>query len=253
MIIKINNKLISIPPFLSTKWSYIASIHSFENYLIFNLLNDEIIEIPNLPEDIIHKIFEKHATYLESEEADLNSMPLNDQQENPTEASSFPFNLPPELQALSGQLPFHIGMENGVGGFQSLMQHNSEQKDAKDLPKEILEKIATISGIVAPNQEMEISKPEPHCNCFHCQISRAILKKKEKEEDEKEVEEDLNAEVSDDELNFQQWDIKQDEEHLFTVTNRLDSKEEFHVHLKDPIGCTCGKDNCEHIIAVLES
>ncbi|NGX33463.1 MAG: hypothetical protein K1060chlam4_01531, partial [Candidatus Anoxychlamydiales bacterium] len=40
---------------------------------------------------------------------------------------------------------------------------------------------------------------------------------------------------------------------LYRVTNPLDENEHYSVFLKDPIGCTCGKKNCEHVKAVLNS
>ena len=43
----------------------------------------------------------------------------------------------------------------------------------------------------------------------------------------------------------------QTDEKMFTVTNRLDKNEKFNVYLGKPIGCTCGKEGCEHILAVL--
>jgi hypothetical protein len=35
--------------------------------------------------------------------------------------------------------------------------------------------------------------------------------------------------------------------------NPLDHKEHYNVFLGDPIGCSCGNNNCEHIQAVLKS
>ena len=40
---------------------------------------------------------------------------------------------------------------------------------------------------------------------------------------------------------------------LIVVTNPLDANEHYNVFLGDPIGCTCGQKNCEHIRAVLNS
>ena len=59
--------------------------------------------------------------------------------------------------------------------------------------------------------------------------------------------------VSDAELHFREWDIKQLEKQLYNVTNPLDTTEHYQVFLGTPLGCTCGKTNCEHIRAVLNS
>ncbi|MGH2612567.1 MAG: hypothetical protein ACRDFB_05905, partial [Rhabdochlamydiaceae bacterium] len=60
-------------------------------------------------------------------------------------------------------------------------------------------------------------------------------------------------EVSDEDLKFRTWDIKQENDKLYSVTNPLDKKEHYNVFLGKPLGCTCGNKNCEHIQAVLKS
>jgi hypothetical protein len=60
-------------------------------------------------------------------------------------------------------------------------------------------------------------------------------------------------EVSDEDLKFRDWEIKQTAEQLYTVTNPLDANEHYNVFLGSPLGCTCGDKNCEHIRAVLTS
>ena len=40
---------------------------------------------------------------------------------------------------------------------------------------------------------------------------------------------------------------------LFTVINKLDQQEKYNVFLGEPVGCTCGKQGCEHMLAVLKS
>ncbi len=65
--------------------------------------------------------------------------------------------------------------------------------------------------------------------------------------------ENLDEDVSEEELKFKMWDIEEIDETLFKVTNPLDANEHYNVYLGNPIGCTCGKKNCEHIKAVLNT
>jgi len=124
------------------------------------------------------------------------------------------------------------------------MQHNKEQANAPDLPPELLTKIAGITKIIGMEDPSAMPSPEPNCNCFHCQIARAMRGKKK--EDEEEI-------VTDADLQFRTWEIEHKEKNLYLVTNPLDDKEHYNVFLGDPIGCTCGEKNCEHIRAVLQS
>lgn len=145
----------------------------------------------------------------------------------------------------------------GFGTFDSLgsaLHHNENQSDIPNLPKEILSKISAIAKIVAPEDGQALPKPEPHCNCTHCQIARAVHEGFAETSDvsirglaqPEEV-------IKDTDLNFQQWDIQQIEEKLFSVTHKLDANEKYRVYLGHPVGCTCGKEGCEHILAVLKS
>ena len=126
--------------------------------------------------------------------------------------------------------------------------------NAPDLPAEILEKIASIAKIIAPEDQNSLPKSEPHCNCFYCQVSRAIQAGLIHHEAGAKPQEEPNEEpISDEDLSFQQWDILQASDNLYTVINRLDTQEKYNVFLGQPVGCTCGKLACEHILAVLKS
>ena len=129
---------------------------------------------------------------------------------------------------------------------QSAMQHDPSQSHSPDLPQEVLAKMSQIANVVIPDQVGTLPKAEPHCNCFYCQITRAIAKAKGFEEPETE-------EIPDEELEFNQWNIEQTGEDLFKVTSRIDETEQYSVFLGKPVGCTCGHEGCEHIIAVLKS
>ena len=104
-----------------------------------------------------------------------------------------------------------------------------------------------IAKIISPSEELLLPKSEPGCNCFFCQIARALNPELSSSHTTDE------PAIADEELQFQQWDIKQTGEKLYSVINRLDEHEKYNVYLGHPIGCTCGKQGCEHILAVLKS
>lgn len=146
-------------------------------------------------------------------------------------------------------MTFRFGFA-GIDGLGTAIQHNPSQMNAPDIPQEVLDKIAGIAKVIAPTDPDAIPKAEPHCNCMHCQIARAIHNEM-KAIEVQQPEAVLDEEIKPEELNFCQWEIKATDENLYTVTNRLDTQEKYSVYLGHPVGCTCGKDNCEHIIAVL--
>ena len=191
------------------------------------------MEIPNLDKETLEAIFKGHAASLE---------------EDPTTTPTTPLSFPSKDQTIGFKLP--IGMEGGLANFGEMMQHNSDQMHAIPLPQEILSKIATMAQAVGLDTSL-FPKAEPHCNCPHCQMARAIHQNSEIEDEQKtEGKEEV---VTDEDLFFQEWDIQQKNDQLYRITNVLDSQEHYDVFLGEPIGCTCGEKNCEHIRAVLRS
>jgi hypothetical protein len=93
---KINDKIISIPPYISTNWNSIAAIHMKGNLLVVSLVDGDTINIPGLKHETIEMVFNFHALHLEKE---TNRAPSE------------------KLQALSGkmtpdqiiELPFRLG------------------------------------------------------------------------------------------------------------------------------------------------
>lgn len=232
---KITDKLLSIPPYISTSWNYIKSIQMKGSFLVITLIGGESINIPNLKNDIVDQIFNAHADYLEK-----NS-------KNPKDpSSSFAQTI---FNAESSEMPFKLGI-GPIEGIGNPLIHNPSQKDAPEIPKQILQKITAIVKIISPEEILAIPKAEPHCNCLHCQIMRSIHQTAESEAEAVEHHED---EVKEEDLKFQQWDVMQTGDKLFNVINRLDTQEKYSVYLGHPVGCTCGKSTCEHIIAVLKS
>jgi len=71
--------------------------------------------------------------------------------------------------------------------------------------------------------------------------------------EQKKKQESLEEEVSAEDLKFRDWDIVQSGDDVYIVTNPLNAEEQYNVYLGNPVGCTCGQPNCEHIRSVLNS
>ena len=242
---KINSKILSIPPFISTSWKNIASLH-IENQqsilvLVVTLLSGVRIEVPHLDKTMLEAIFAAHARFLEQEEKGAPSK---------APAPRPPLNFPvAQEQIISMEIPLKHGLAS-IDQFGTLLQHNPEAADGPDLPPDILEKIAQLSQTLGVEDPNAIPKPEPHCNCMRCQIARAMQKGLSGLPEEKEETEEV---VTDDDLKFRTWDVLQTGEKLYSVSNPIDNKEQYNVYLGEPIGCTCGHAGCEHIRAVLNT
>ena len=239
---KINDKSLSISPYISTAWSNINTLHmkhvEGKSLLLVILQNGTVIEVPNLEKSAIKEIFEAHEKHIDMEtESPLDSKKEIESAKNPDLSFSFGF-------------PFKFNGGDGIENIASFLHHNGDLKNSPNLPPEILAKITAITKTLGMNfDELNMPKPEPHCNCPYCQVSSVITnpqQKANKEEEEQEV-------VTDSDLTFREWDIKQEGEKLYRVTNILDKTEHYQVYLGSPLGCTCGKKNCEHIRIVLSS
>ncbi len=219
---KITDKILSLPPYISTAWKNIVSIRvenrPYGHVLVIELLTGSKVEAPYLDPKILEQVFAMHAKVLEHEGQQLQT----------TASQTFAFPLPFPIE-----------------GMTSILQHNPQQADTPPLPPEILEKIQSLKGII-PEDLTSTQKAEPHCNCPYCQITRAITGV---EAAPMTIEEEVSAA----DLTFRNWDIKQDADQLYTVTNPLNDKEHYTVFLGKPLGCTCGNKNCEHIQAVLRT
>ncbi len=244
---KINKKILSLPPYISTSWTNVESLHMEHNSLIISLYNGESVSIPEIKPELLESIFDAHASFIESG---------GEQTAGPAQTTAFQFPFA-QASGQGGEFPFKFGA-GGFENFQAAMQHNPEQAEMDDLPEEILSKIRSLSKILIPKEALESApKGEPHCNCMYCQIAKALHEgwggQAEWDNEEAVVVQPTEEEVNDADLQFQQWEIMQTDEKMFTVTNRLDSGEQYNVFLGHPVGCTCGKVGCEHILAVLKS
>jgi hypothetical protein len=222
MEIKITEKVLSLPPYISTSWKNISSLRlenrAFGHVFLIELASGGVVEIPNLDLKILETVFTTHARVIEQEHSPQNTM---------TQTFTFPFALP-------------------IEGITSILQHNPEQSDAPPLPAEMLDKLKSVKEIL-PQDLSSMPKSEPHCNCPCCQILRAIT---QEETPEPAL---IEEPVSEEDLKFKTWDIKLENDKLYCVTNPLDPKEYYHVFLGDPLGCTCGEPKCKHIDAVLRT
>ncbi len=220
---KITDKFLSIPPYLSVSWREVAFVKAKGDHLVITLKNGDTSEIPSLTPEEKQLIFTCHSKFLEEEAKYLLHPPAGG-----------------HLMPIS----FRIGTPDGTV---TAFEHNPEQRDSPSIPQDILDKIVdSTQGI--PGVELDaLPQGEANCNCFYCQIMNAIHGKKAiaNEEDE-EI-------IDDKELTFREWDVVQTGENLYSVTNALDATEKYTVFLGHPVGCTCGKDRCEHIEAVLKT
>jgi hypothetical protein len=232
---RINHKILSIPPYISTSWKNIVSLHVEYRQnlplLLVDLHSGQRIEVPHLDPPIIEAIFHAHAKFMDQESSKMVPLPL--------EANG-------AVEHGMINFPLKISM-GGMDGFASVLQHNQEQADAPSLPAEILIRIAELTKTIGLDGAL-IPESEPHCNCIHCQMVRAV-----QQVDQQKESLPLDEEVSAEDLKFRNWDIHQAGNKLFVVTNPLDEKEKYNVYLGEPVGCTCGQKSCEHILAVLKS
>lgn len=243
---KINNKILSIPPYLSTSWKNIASLHvepeNLNYTLVVTLTTGSRIEIPQLEGPLLEAIFTAHSNYLEQDQQSSTRQPLKMFGQGETASFGLPIRIAPG------------GGDTLAEGLAPLIGHNPEQAEAPELPEELLNKISSIAKIVAADNPEALPQPEPHCNCPYCQIARAIQKNINPSNELPVVEAAVaEEEVLPEDLNFSEWFIEQTADNLYSVINPLDQKEHYSVYLGKPIGCTCGIADCEHVRAVLRS
>ncbi|MDB2613873.1 hypothetical protein N9Y92_01790 [Chlamydiales bacterium] len=236
--IKINDKLISIPPYISTKWQNINSICVKKGDLMISLTDGETVEVPELSTEIQKEIFRTHAQVLEGQ-------PAIKQENNP-----FPFKMFNPFGESATPTADLMKFSLASPEMGNIMQHSMEHQNAPDLPKELVDKISQILKVILPNDPDITPKAEPHCNCPHCQIARSFFPQKDGEQEPEEKEEEI---IKEDELTFNQFLIEPLGNNRFQVTDKLSPNESYAVYLGTPVGCTCGNEGCEHVIAVLKS
>lgn len=235
---RINHRVLSIPPYISTSWNNISSLQSKEesdqkHSLLICLKDGSSVLIPEIEPIILHAIFSAHARALELEQkATVETEPKKPARSSPLDYTTKLFE-----------------MEN----MHMMMSHNEQEKNAPDLPPEILKKIEQVSQKMGLSNSSTIPTPEPHCNCPYCQIARAVQKSAESASHPEHGEEEEEEVVSAKDLSFTSWIIQPLGNHLYKVSHPDSQEEVYQVFLGSPIGCTCGSKHCEHIKAVLSS
>lgn len=251
---KINEKILSIPPYISTTWAHISALMMKGTQLSVTLNDGDTVNVPGLEKEVIDLIFKTHAEQIEKNCFHELSMKMMKQDRDNKQLSMLSQNI---FGIHESESAMGFGFAT-LDGFNTIMQHDPQGMNAPDLPNVLIERIESIAKMMSPEETTHLPKEVPNCNCFHCQITKTLNHNVEKPQgfiQELDLESiDFTEElVSDDDLQFSQWDIASTEENLFTVTNKLDLLEQYTVFLGDPVGCNCGQPNCEHIIAVLRA
>jgi len=227
---KITSKVLSIPPYISTTWSNISSLHVKEELGTFRLIillsDGPQVEIPNLDRQTIDAIFNAHAKSTEE-------LTIGIQTRKALEEVPLSFSLPMKTDGEGGM----------IEAFGPATQHNPEQADLPPLPPGVLKKISAIASAFGVESLSNLPKAEPDCNCIYCQVMNAVHGEAQAEEEE----------ITEEDLKFRNWDVKQTADKLYSVTNPIDTNEHYSVFLGEPIGCTCGQKNCEHVHVVLKT
>lgn len=246
MKVKIDEKIICIPPYISTTWDQVSFLQSSEDpetgllMLTIHLTEGKTVCIPNADSSLIDIAFSTHVKYLESKTI----------QTQPGEAGKTMGSLLQHLTGLSPDQLTHMPIRFGISGLEGMpgmeaLQHNSAYANAPDMPAEVLDKISGMIKMLSNGETSAFPKPESHCNCPHCQVARSV------HDSQREADSPLDQPVADEELTFRDWEIVKKGDKLYTVINPLDAEEQYSVYLGTPVGCTCGHAGCEHIKAVL--
>lgn len=240
---RINHKILSIPPYISTSWKQVLSLKTEKKdnsfLLHIHLQDGSFISIPEIDESLINAIFTSHSKYLENE----TIPPIS-----PPSSASFFMELPKESLSFISPPPFlHLLQE--FKGLSSLIQHDIKKSNDPSFPQEMINKIVEATKSMKIENPKDLPKAEPHCNCPRCQISRYMnLAFKPIENDM-----DIDEEVKKEDLSFKDWIIYPIENNQYKVIHP-DRKEELHlVNLNSPVMCSCGSSCCEHILAVLNT
>lgn len=132
-----------------------------------------------------------------------------------------------------------------------VVRHDPSAAKSNSLPKEMLRKIrAFAKNILAQGELSAEPQAVSGCNCPHCQIARAIEQGVGSEELRLQEGEVL---VEEDELKFSKWSVLDLGNERFNVTDPSDKTQSFIVEIKPTLQCSCGKNDCEHIVTILEN
>lgn len=229
---KVNSKILSIPPYISSSWEHISTLHveteNSQKVLIILLENGSQLKIPGLSDSDIIAIFNAHAQYLEENDIEAKV------HEEKVDQSNFNFGIPIAINPES------------LSSIMEAMQ-NPEKLENMDIPDEVINKIASFVKSMGLDESSILPAGEFSENSLYGKLKKAL------DGDLENQNETIEEEVSDEDLKFREWDIELISDKLYKVSNPLDKHEEYQVYLGEPIGCTCGQKNCEHLKAVLQS
>ncbi len=238
---KISTKIFSIPPFISTRWEYVVSLRVAEDMLIVTLKDGTACSIPHLPKETIDQIFAYHAESIET--ANHQKDDIGQLMEGMRSGFKELVNMLSKLGA------------NALSSLGKALEHDPNNANLPQLPPDMVKKVKMLLNIIPREDIMAMPEGEPGCHCMYCQINRilreAILTQETNTPDIL-AEEETEA-VEEKDLEFSEWIVEPIQDKLYKVTNKLDTQEEYRVFLGDPIGCTCGRPHCEHVLAVLKS
>jgi hypothetical protein len=116
MSIKITEKMLIIPPYISTSWKRVASLHMEGSTLVIILNEGSAVQVPNLEQEILNSIFHHHSQFLEKIETD-------DSMEDPVD---------PRIRAMldTGEPSIRFAFGSPMDGLGSMIQHNPDQADS---------------------------------------------------------------------------------------------------------------------------
>ena len=233
---KITANIFSIPPYISTRWEFVLSLRVTDDVLVVTLRDGTICTIPNLPKETIEQIFAFHAEAEETQDKEReNLQPL---------LESMKTGFKDLMQMLS-----KLGA-NALGSIGKALEHDPQNANLPGLPPDMVKKVQLLLNVVPKEDILAMPEGVPGCNCMYCQIN-GILRRAIGGRDS-----DLLAEsepVEEKDLQFSEWIVEPVADKLYKVSNKLNHSEEYRVFLGEPIGCTCGKPHCEHVLAVLRS
>lgn len=237
---KITPKIFSVPPYISTRWEFVSSLRVADDLLIVTMKDGSTCSIPHLSKEVIDQIFTYHA---DAEEA------INHQRDE----------LVPILKGMQSGFKELINMlsklgANAVSSLGKALEHDPNNANLPELPPDMVKKVQMLRNIIPKEDILAMPEGEPGCHCMYCQINR-ILRESIRAEAEggAELLEGEEEQVEEKDLSFSEWNVESLGDKLYKVTSKLDPQEEYRVFLGEPLGCTCGKPHCEHVLAVLRS
>ncbi len=237
---KITPKLLSIPPYISTVWGNVSTVRVVDEKLVIAMKDGTTCSIPGLPQEVIDQVFACHTEYLETPALQKEEL------ENIIEGVRSGFK---DLFSVIGKLG-----ASAMGSIGKALEHDPKNANLPELPPEMVEKVRLLLNVISEEDLLNMPEAQPNCNCMYCQINRILRQAlAEKHGETTDVIGEQEEPVEEKELQFTQWIVEPVADKLYKVTNKLDPQEEYRVFLGEPIGCTCGKIHCEHVLAVLRS